>query len=225
MEFRVKSLRVEKFIDYDDDNEESFENERYVLNCETGKGGNSDKWEVILWTTYGECYSGWCAATWANAEIRKVDNFVGMTHKPIKDLKFELDINDDYSATQSQGLDSVENEIFTVYDDGDYYYPSGEATVNMKLFKEINRNKDVHPVWIFYGNSNLGKTYLAQIIGNSGYYKQVYETDSSETLPDNITDDIIVVGNKYKFKLEDIEKHILNPHETILVNFKNSMKL
>ena len=72
---------------------------------------------------------------------------------------------------------------------------------------------DKRPVWIFKGNSGLGKSYLAGIIANSNRVKAVYETDAHKEL------DTIVVGNKYKHSLEEIESKIKGEHEIIYVDF------
>lgn len=216
MEFRVKSLRVEKFVDY---NERDGENEgalRYILNCETGTGYKLQRWEVRLWTHEGDCYSGWCAASYGNGEVQKVKNFIGMTHKPKKDLKFEMSVTNDFEE-----LPDMNNDVFSLdYNGGDTYYASGWATIDMDLFEEIERNKELRPVWVFNGNSCLGKTYLAQMIANSNFSKVIYETDSEEELPDDISADIIVLGNKYPFTIDEIEKHIKTEHELITVKFE-----
>lgn len=221
MKFIVKSLRVEKYIGKSieghncDFNYYSEEKVRYILNCETGTGYALQKWELVLWDEDGECGSGWCSASWGHGEIKKVENFVGITHKPIKELSFDFNIDKDDNE-----LPDINNDIFSIdYDGGDSYYPSGYASVEMELFEEIIRNKEKIPVWIFSGDSCLGKTYLAQIISNSGYHKEVYETDSNETLPDEITADIIVLGNKYSFTIEEIDKRIKLEHELIKVEF------
>ena len=190
------------------------------MNCETGIRYSIQKWEVELWTHDGDCYSGWCAASWGCCTIKLVNNFVGMTHTPIKELTFELDVDKNSTV---QEINDVSNNIFSSDDDGgDSYYPCGSITINMDLFKTINRYKDKRPVWIFYGNSCLGKSYLSHIIENSNYNKSVYETDSSPSLPEEIFADIIVIGNKYPVCIDDIDSKIKLPHELIKVQFQNN---
>ena len=175
--------------------------------------------EVRLYTLYGDCYSGWCSASWGIGTIIPVDSFVGITHKPIKKLEFEIDED---SLNDNGKICYTENDIFEVnYDGYESWYPCGEVNVNMDLFKEINRSKEKRPVWIFKGDSALGKSYLAGIIANSGREKSVYETDAHEEL-DDIHEDIVVIGNKYKHSVEDVESHILGEHETILVDFSKA---
>ena len=85
----------------------------------------------------------------------------------------------------------------------------------MELFKVNPRNKEKRPVWIFYGDSASGKSFLSHKIEGL----TVYETDSSETLPETIVEDVIVLGNKYHFPIEKIDELIEGEHELIVVNF------
>ena len=216
MKLKVHSLRVEKTMTYNDREDEYEYNEFFILNCISD---NHAKYEIRLYTLYGDCYSGWCDATWGIGYIYHVDSFVGMTHKPIKELKFEIDEN---LISNNGRIYDMKNDIFELdYNNYDDWYPSGSAKVNMNLFKEINRNKEKRPVWIFKGDSALGKSYLAGIIANNGREKSVYETDAHEEL-DDIHQDIVVIGNKYKHSVEDVESHILGEHETILVDFSKA---
>ena len=77
-------------------------------------------------------------------------------------------------------------------------------------------------VWIFKGDSGLGKSYIAGIIANSDRAKTVYETDTHEEL-DTIEADIIVIGNKYNHSLEEIESKIKGEHEIIYVDFSKNL--
>jgi hypothetical protein len=71
------------------------------------------------------------------------------------------------------------------------------------------------PVWIFHGASALGKSYLAEMI-QSRSDLTVYETDISSKLPDSISTDIVVLGNKYKdFTLEQVTSRC-NTDSTII---------
>lgn len=218
MKLKVHSLRIEHIRTYNDRDCKFEDNNMYILNCISE---HMTKYELSLWTLYGDCYSGWCSASWGHGNIRQVDNFVGMTHRPIKELSFELDIkeSDDYS-----NLSDISNDIFGIdWDGGDSYYPGGHSWVNEELFTETDRMMNKRPVWIFKGDSALGKSYLAGIISNSGRSKIVYETDACETLTEEIEADIIVVGNKYNHSLEEIESKIKGEHEIIYVDFSKSL--
>jgi hypothetical protein len=86
----------------------------------------------------------------------------------------------------------------------------------MNLFKVLPRVSELRPVWIFTGPSNIGKTFLASKLNDLG----VYETDSSDILPDVITEEIIVLGNKYKFDIDEIKKRLFGDVEVRIVEFK-----
>ena len=215
MKLKVHSLRVEKTMTYNDRDDEYEDNEFFILNCISD---NHAIYEVRLYTLYGDCYSGWCSASWGIGTIKRVDSFIGITHKPIKELEFTIDENLIYNDGR---MYDIENDIFKLEYSDDEWYPSASAAVNMNLFKEINRNKEKRPVWIFKGDSALRKSYLAGIIANSGREKSVYETDAHEELGD-IHEDIVVIGNKYKHSVEDVESHILGEHEAILVDFSKA---
>ena len=118
--FHIKSLRVEKIRTFDDREEEYENNLLYVLNCISEIGTT---YELRLWTEHGDCYSGWCSASWAHADLIRVDSFIGMTHKPIKELTFKLDAD----VIKDGKLPVMDNDIFTITDIGNYYYPDGEV--------------------------------------------------------------------------------------------------
>lgn len=217
MKLKVHSLRIEHIRTYNDRDDDFEDNSKYILNCISE---NNLKYEVSLWTVYGDCPSGWCSASWGHCEVRRVDSFIGSTHKPIKDLSFEIETTEgDFEDT----IYNATNDIFYVDDDGDdCWYPSGGVGITEELFTETNRMMDKRPVWIFKGNSGLGKSYIAGIIANSDRMKTVYETDAHEELG-VIEADIIVVGNKYNHSLEEIESKIKGEHEIIYVDFSKSL--
>lgn len=91
--------------------------------------------------------------------------------------------------------------------------------LNMDYFELKTRFPDIkRKVWIFKGDSLLGKTFLSDKIDLNKY-----ETDSSPTLPELLTEDIIVLGNKYSFLLEDIIQRIYQKDQVdiVVVDFKN----
>jgi hypothetical protein len=210
---------------------------KYIICCTmNSKNDYKTKFEIDLWTEYGECMSGWTTSSQGRIEVRFVDNFKGFTFKPINNLLIndskleekikELIKNNDNSEKCRNCYGDVyfsifselsfDNNVFIVsYDGGDPYYPSGDYHVNMELFTSSVRTKSQRQVWIFVGKSNTGKSYLASSIKSLS----VYETDSSPTLPDSITESIIVVGNKYKFDINDIKKKIFGKPEIHIVKF------
>lgn len=217
MKLKVHSLRIEHIRAYNNRYDDFEDNSKYILNC---LSENNLKYEVSLWTEYGDCPSGWCSASWGRCEVRLVDSFIGSTHKPIKDLSFEIETEE---GEYGDILDNVKNDIFYADGDGgDHWYPNGDVGITEELFTATNRAMDKRPVWIFKGDSGLGKSYIAGIIANSDRAKIVYETDSHEEL-DSIEADIIVVGNKYNHSLEEIESKIKSEHEIIYVDFSKTL--
>ena len=217
MRLKVHSLRVEHIRTYDNRDGEFEDNSKYILNCISE---HNLKYEVSLWTENGECPSGYCGASWGRCKVKLVNSFIGSTHKPIKDLSFEI------RTVEGKSEDTIHNtgnDIFYVdYDGDDQWYPYGSVGITEKLFTKTNRAMDKRPVWIFKGDSGLGKSYIAGIIANSNRAKTVYETDAHKEL-DTIEADIIVVGNKYKHSLEEIESKIKGEHEIIYVDFSKNL--
>ncbi len=210
---KIIGMRKEIFIDYNDREEENYQNIKWIF-----YGINSSdkqKVQITIWETEGDCYSGYCGASWGNIEIVDINDFGGYTHKPIKEINIPDDLGE---TTNSWDEKVIENEIFEVdYDGGDGYYPSGYVKVNEDLFIETARAKDKRPVWIFRGDSNSGKSYISHLTD-----KEVYETDSNEELPSVIVEDIVVVGNKYDFKTSDIIGRLFGDVEVIFVDFSIS---
>lgn len=210
---KVKGLRLEKFT-YEDNTGENQETDRYILYVIDER---NKKYELSAWIEEGECYSGYCGASFGYLRLKDVNNFKNTTHTPIKDLVIDIKAED-----ISEDMD-LENDIFKLYDCGDYYYPCAGFEFNMDLFKPTNRRLVNRPVWLFIGESNIGKSYLASIIAENEY-KTVYETDSNEQLPNEIIADVIVKGNKYDFSIEDIKDSIFGEYELIIVNFDKYSK-
>lgn len=187
--------------------------ERHIL-C--GILSDNRKVLISLEVSEGECYSGWCAASWANINVKVVKKFSGYTFIPKKDLYIDDILSGSGEGTDFEIFHDIENEVFSVsHDGGDSYYPSGSYEVNMDLFKETIRNKKKRPIWIFVGKSNSGKSFLASKISNL----DVYETDSSRELPIKIYASIIVIGNKYQFTLDEVKERIFGNSEIQIVNF------
>ena len=209
---KIVGMRIEKYVGncgYSDFEEpDSQLMDRYIIYA-IGKYHN--KYEITIWDEDGMCGSGWCSASWGNIKVKRVNGFGNITHTPIKELTID-DLEENV-----EGID-VENEVFYVnYDGGDSYYLRGGINVHIELFKETNRSLEKRPVWLFIGESNIGKSYLAHKLDENTM--EVYETDSSETLPKIITQNIIVKGNKYDFSIEDIKNRIFEEHELIIVKF------
>lgn len=210
---KILGMRIEKFIDVADyDTPEEFENTRYFI---YGRGEDDKLYEIKLFEHEGMCFSGWTTATWGCVEHKVIDKIPPFTHK----TKGEFIIDGLLSELENNKGD-INNILFTVNSDGgDNYYPSGYAFVNMEFFEESIRHKDKRPVWIFFGESNLGKSFLSSKLQNLS----VYETDSNKELPDKIYEDVIVVGNKYPFTQMEIVDSIQGNVEIIFVFFDNNV--
>lgn len=86
------------------------------------------------------------------------------------------------------------------------------------LFEKTPRMMEGRPVWIFAGDSGLGKSTIGRFLELQG--KVVYETDSDQRLPNIIMADVIVVGNRNKsLVLDDICARLPDGVEPIFVEF------
>ena len=178
------------------------------------------KFKVSIWDEEGVCGSGWTTASYGHIEVKEINSYPPMNfrYKNIKEIPIELSEAD--SGANYLNIP----EVFSVsYDGGDEYYPSGGISIEIdnfipqRGFSSIESIK--RKVWIFEGDSGLGKSFLANLLNQGGL--TVYETDKYENLPKEISDDIIVIGNKQKFQENEIISVIsnLDNTEVIMVNF------
>jgi len=209
---KIVGLRIEKYIDkaisgHNCDFEyHDAEFEKHII-C--GVLSDNRKVEIELSHSEGECGSGWTTASWGHIKVTEVKRFNGYTHIPKEPIEI-----DDYLPTFENDTD---NKVFSISKyGGDNYYPSGGYSVNMELFKETVRAKNLRPVWIFKGKSNSGKSFLASKLNDL----EVYETDSNEELPTSITASIIVLGNKYNYSIDDIKPKLFGEVEIQIVEFQ-----
>ena len=87
-----------------------------------------------------------------------------------------------------------------------------------EMFEKTPRMMEKRPVWIFAGDSGLGKSTLGRFLELQG--KVVYETDSDQRLPNVIMADVIVAGNRNKsLTIEDICSRLPEGVEPIFVEF------
>ena len=189
-EYEIRGLRVEKYIQRIN-KIDYIESERYVFNCIQ----NKKNYEIIMYLKY------------INHEVKKtvfkikeIRHFVGTSYLPIQIFSIMLDTNK--KEHYNEAFDFNETNISIKYDN----------------FKKSNRLKKIRPVWIVKGQSGLGKSYLTSILSNNSNLT-IYETDSNSKLADIICEDIIVIGNKHDFSIEEIEGKIYGRHESIIINF------
>ena len=178
------------------------------------KGTNGYKYVIRLSGHGGWCGSGWTTASYADLEVEHFyDHFGPFTHipkHPSEKLTFETLDTEHYEL-------KVESNYFSYSDDGDGYYPWASFSVNEDLFSELPRSFKERPVWIFRGPSALGKSTLGMDLSAQG--REVYETDSSASLPDVIYADVIVLGGKYSFTIDEIKERIFETKNIIFVDF------
>jgi len=149
---------------------------------------------------YWDCPSGRTSATWWDKKIKSVSDFWEIHFKPIN--KIELDNIDDFI--------NVSNDWW------DIRYPSWYACIKdefINLFEKTNRYKEKRQVYIFTWNSWKWKSYIWR---KSSI--RVFETDIYDKLPNEITEEIIVLWNKHNFTLKEIKSKI-NNSDIIEVNF------
>lgn len=95
-----------------------------------------------------------------------------------------------------------------------------EEEVNFceEMFEKTPRIMEKRPVWIFAGNSGLGKSTIGRFLELQG--KVVYETDSDQRLPNVIMADVIVAGNRNRsLTIDDICSRLPDGVEPIFVEF------
>lgn len=214
MKVKVKGLTVIKYVgmvthghncEFEDVPEEL---ERYVLHCVDVNQKHNGRIDICLEETFGECCSGWTTASWGVMDVERNPKPMPWTHMIIsKETIVEFD---PYS-------DDVKNEVFSfsAYG-GDEYYPSGGVSVNEELFTKAFRTMKKRPVWIFKGESGLGKSTIGAAISDD---LSVYETDCADELPDVITDDVVVLGNRSDFTINDVKSRLFGEPQVIVVDF------
>lgn len=209
---KIIGLKIEKYIGQSVSGHNcnfEYTDMEFVKHIIFGILSNNKKVAISLYHSEGECGSGWTCASWGHIDVEEVKTFGGYTYTPKK----EIIVDDIFPGADK---DYYNNKVFEVsYDGGDSYYPSGDYTIDMKLFDKTPRAKEKRPIWIFRGKSNVGKSFIGSHISNL----DVYETDSSPSLPQNINASVIILGNKYKFKIDDIKNRITGDFELCFVNF------
>ena len=186
-----------------------------------------DLFDITLYNSFNECPSGWCPASYGNCEVQRLTKPHPFTHTPVREIIIDgltIDFDDDdlnlvpvekakRGNNYIAGIDRYGEVVFEVdFTGGDDYYPNGSVSVNEKLFKKAYRAEDLKRcVYIFEGSSGLGKSTLAF------HLPDVYETDSSESLPSTIYENVIVLGNKYDFTFEEVVDRIFHKDDCKII--------
>lgn len=176
---------------------------------------NGKRWTLTFWVDEVPCTSDWCAATWANYELRRES--VPFDEVPVKPGQFIYihKFRGEWYIGHKPNFTEADNEVFSYsFEGGDGYYPCGSFFIKAK-FRPTVRSMEKRPIWVFYGKSGSGKSTLAHETN-----RLTYETDQSAKLPSNLGDyDIIIVGNKFKHSKEEIKKALPKDVKVIWVNF------
>lgn len=227
---KIVGLFVEDYIeefenlDYETDHQENVKFHLYAVEEDRGC---YNKWKISLWTEIGPCGSGYCMSSWGNMTIEPVRDFGPMNYIPKngypvlnaciswKDGAYIWKENE--KSNKSSWDNEIDNDIFSYdCDGGDGYYPSGGGYVKLDRFEQLTRDMQKRPVWIFSGASGLGKSTLGEMLGGR---KDIFETDSVNELPDEIYADVVILGNRSKFTVEDIIPRLYGSVKVILVGF------
>lgn len=172
--------------------------------------------ELFCYTKYGQCFFVWGTSSVGVMYAKLVDKIGPITHEPKTKLSFILNLNELQWDEKLQIKYDINNTIFELSFVGlDKYYPRGYVKLNMGWFCKTIRFKSKRMVWIWKGPSCVGKSHLSQLISG----KTIYETDSNSFLPNFIHQDIIIIGNKYKFSEEEIKERIVIDAEIHIVQF------
>ena len=165
------------------------------------------KVEITLEKEEGESPSSWCTASWGRKTVKFVKSFSGYSYKPKEEIICNIYLENDTDDN---------NEIFEVsYFGSDECYPTGYYHINLDLFEPIeSRLHDYRYTYIFKGASSIGKTYLASRLSSL----VVYETDSKDYLPKTIVADVIVLGNRSGFSVEDVKSRIEKGSKAVIVD-------
>jgi hypothetical protein len=166
---------------------------------------NRNKYIVVAGNEYTDCSSGYCSATRGYCmEPKRVEQFGTLHYIPKEWIDDQITIRrgkdeGDIASSDTTFLDWSE-------DGGNSYYPSGYASLHISSFTKTSRHLGgQRVVYIFVGDSMLGKSHLAHSTN-----LKVYECDISETLPELSEYDIIVIGGKYKFGIEQIKAKFIS---------------
>lgn len=198
---KIIGLRIDKYIGqrpffYNNEWKEAFEEfDKHII---YGLLSDNRMLEIEIRLEIEACPSDKTTFSFGIIKTKEIYKKPYYTHIPIIPLEIE-DI-------QPCVTGDINNDVFSTH---------GGYTVNMELFKAIKKIKMVRPVWLFRGKSNLGKSFLSSNLCNM----DTYETDSNDKLPNVIIANIIVLGNKHIFSIDEVRSRIFGEYELIVVDF------
>lgn len=171
--------------------------EKHVILCE--QQTTEFKFAVVF-ETFG---------TWKLMSISTDYNYYNISYTPNNDTWININLNDQNVTNDMFSASNIRpnHEINSwVIEDFEIKHDSFTRTS-----MDITRRQ----VWILVGPSGLGKSFLASHLKNLW----VYETDTSQELPEKIEHDVIVMGNKYRRSVIEIIRRIYEHVDVIPVTF------
>jgi hypothetical protein len=147
-----------------------------------------------------------------NAYIKAelVPNFKPFSYVPkynVMEIDMPITIKDgnvEISAT------SIENDAFTFHDD-EISENDGHYEINYDMFVKTSYWLDGRVVWILENDAHQFADKLTT---------SPYNTDSTETLPDVIYDNVILIGPIYKHSVNDIVPRLFACPKVVVCNMK-----
>ena len=182
------------------------------------------RYEVTFTGLFRDCSSGWSTAiSYGMTDLKclpKYKHFGVLHYVPLNNMFGTLEITND----RIWRFETKRNVVFFGSSDGgDEYYPTGCFHVDLSLFRPTKRcnrkinepssdviadperprtpsNLLVRHVYVLFGPTLTGKSDLASLLR---YTVTVYETDSTELIPETLFhNDVVVVGNKFRGQLK-----------------------
>ena len=146
---------------------------------------------------HGMCGSGYCTAETLNEDVEVIKEVGSLHYTPKVPVHWE-------NRTSSGG-----NDFYELYENGCSYYPAASININFSNWRSTKRGKEVKPLYVFCGESAIGKSY----VGRHSTLK-VLETDYLDVCiysldPANYVDyEIVVLGNKRGVSVEDLKEYL-----------------
>ena len=233
--FNLHGIRTLRHIDrtWGNDNGEEISTDYIAIISENrtnfkGHVVGKTYYEVYFSNEYHDCGSGYGSATTGYlTDCKKVDQVVDIHYKCILPpenmiVRFLFNEENEYISGEGWDMELVIKPGSPILscsgDGGDYYYPCGSTNFDDEFFEKTERYPDKLPVYILVGDSGLGKSYIGNKLDN------YTETDSwdPEELPENLSCNIVIKGNKYDYSIDQIKelyKPFIDQIDFIIINF------
>mgnify|MGYP004604404563 FL=1 len=216
--YKIEGMREETFMkqvcEERDFEYDIIELPRQVICCSRG----DKKFEIDLYSTYGECPSGHTTASWGNMDIHKVEEFGKMTHLPKEPMTFELQMEEDGFYCPAFSV---------TYIGGDDFYPNGDAAANLELF--LKKDQQVKAIKEPFENaeekiSSDGDLNKKHVQIEKEFKKFIIQTKDSMKRP------VLVMSDGTKMSVQASAFHYCEPrknglkdYESFEVNYLNTI--